>query len=391
MHKRLLFVDDEPVLRELYLTLGQALGHGHEVHTAASGPQALKLLSESRFDVVVSDLAMPEMDGIEFLNEVVQEFPESARIVVSGFADRLKIAECLTIGHRFFSKPLNFKVLSALLKRICKYSYLVSDERIRRMVCGNAALPTPPETYLRLSDILNSPYADMDEVGKVVQEDPGLSTKLLHIVNSAQFGISRQIVTPSEAVQILGIEVLKALMLGVKAFSFYDENPFVKTTFKDLWNHSLQVAVGARKLAVAEKLSPEACEECFLAGLLHDIGKLILAANAEGQYKLVLDLSTKAALPLHQAEIGIFTCTHAQIGAYLLALWGVPDSVIRAVELHHSLDRAKVTGFDALLAVHVSQNLLQPIRKKQLDMPILRKLGLEDRIPVWEEALRSES
>ncbi len=386
MHKRLLFVDDEPILREVYGTLGDALGHGHEVHTAGSGEEALKLLSENTFDVVVSDLAMPGMDGMQFLTEVVHDYPESARIVVSGFADRLKVAECLTIGHRFFSKPLNFKTLAGLLKRICKYSYLVANERVRRMVCGNAALPTPPETYLTLTETLNSPYADIQDVGKIVEQDPGLSTKLLHIVNSAQFGISRHIVTPTEAVQILGIEVLKALMLGVKAFAFYDDKPFVKSTFKDLWNHSLEVAVAARKLAVAEGLSTEACEECFLAGLLHDIGKLILAANAENQYHLVLDLSRKAALHLHQAEIGIFSCTHAHIGAYLLALWGVPDSVIRAVEMHHSLGQAKLTGFDPLLAIHLAQNL-RPDRRKQLDMAVLRQLGLADRIPHWDEVL----
>src|SRR5688572_4240548 len=131
MHKRLLFVDDEPILREVYFSLGEALGNGHEVCTAASGPEALKLLTEKSFDVIISDLAMPQMDGMEFLNEVVRDYPESARIVVSGFADRLKVAECLTIGHRFFNKPLNFKALSALLKRICKYSYLVRDPRIR--------------------------------------------------------------------------------------------------------------------------------------------------------------------------------------------------------------------------------------------------------------------
>ena len=390
MHKRLLFVDDEPILRDVYTSLGETLGHGHEVCTAGSGAEALKLLNEKQFDIIISDLAMPQMDGMEFLNEVVRDYPESARIVVSGFADRLKVAECLTIGHRFFNKPLNFKTLAGLLKRICKYSYLVRDPRIRRIVCGNAALPTPPETYLRVTDTLSSPYANLEEIGKIVEQDAGLSTKLLHIVNSAQFGICRQVVTPTEAVQILGLEVLKALMLGVKAFSYYDENPFIKATFKDLWAHSLQVAVDSRKLASYQGLSNEACEECFLAGLLHDIGKLILAANAEGQYHLVLDLSRKANLHLHQAEVGIFACNHAQIGAYLLALWGVPDSVIRAVEHHHSLDRANLKEFDPLLAVHLAQNL-EPARKKQLDMSILERLGLADRIPDWQEAIRVET
>lgn len=390
MHKRLLFVDDEPIIRELYGTLESVLGHGHEIHTASSGEEALKLLDEKQFDVVVSDLAMPQMDGMEFLNEVVRGYPESARIVISGFADRLKVAECLTVGHRFFNKPFNFKTLAALLKRICQYSYLVSGDRIRRMVCGNGALPTPPETYVRLTETLNSPYADIEDIGRIVEQDAGLSTKLLHIVNSAQFGTSRQIVTPSEAVQIVGIEVLKALMLGVQAFSFYDDKSFAKQTFKELWTHSLQTAVRARKIAAAEGMKTDACEECFLAGLLHDIGKLVLAANAETEYRLVLDLSQKAVLQLHQAEMGIFSSTHAQIGAYLLALWGVPDTVIRAVEMHHSLDSANLQRFEPALAVHLAQNL-EPARKKQLNMALIEQLGLLDRIPVWEQALQSET
>ncbi|HTG44353.1 MAG TPA: HDOD domain-containing protein, partial [Verrucomicrobiae bacterium] len=196
------------------------------------------------------------------------------------------------------------------------------------------------------------------------------------------------IVTPAEAVQIVGLEVLRALMLGVQAFNFYDDNAFAKATFKDLWGHSLKTAVGARKLAASEQLPAEASEECFLAGLLHDIGKLVLAANAESEYRLVLDLAHKARLPLEQAEMGIFASTHAQIGAYLLALWGVPDSVIRAVEMHHALNAASIESFGPVLAVHVAQNL-EPGAKREslLNVALLEKLNLLERLPAWREVL----
>jgi putative nucleotidyltransferase with HDIG domain len=386
--KRLLFVDDEPLIRELYGTLGATLGKGHEVHTAANAVEALDLLDEKNFDVVVSDLAMPEMDGIEFLNEVVRAYPQSARIVISGFADRLKVAECLTVGHRFFSKPFNLNGLSVLLRRICHYSYLISNDRIRKMVCGTGALPTPPETYVRLRELLASPYAHVDDISTIVEEDPGLSTKLLHIVNSAQFGTARRIVAPSEAVQVAGVEIIKALMLGAQAFTFYDRHSYTRTAFKDLWVHSINTAIAARKLALVEGMPSEAAEECFFAGLLHDIGKLILAANSEREYGVAMELSTKAGLPLEQAEMGIFATTHAHVGAYLLALWGVPDSVISAVELHHTLDPTRITEFDTALAVHVAQNL-EPggARKKLLNTALLEKLGLMERLPVWEEAV----
>ncbi len=392
MPKRLLFVDDEEILRELYASLDTVLGSGHEVCTAAGGEEALRLMEEKPFDVIVSDLAMPQMDGMEFMTEVVRTHPESARIVISGFADRLKVAECLTVGHRFFTKPLNFKVLSALLKRICQYSYLISTDRIRKIVCGNKALPTPPDTYLRLSEMLSSEYTEIDDIARVVEQDAGLSTKLLHIVNSAQFGSARQIASPAEAVQLLGIEVLRALMLGTQVFNFYEESPFIRATFHDLWGHSLRTAVSARKLAVIERLPTPVCEECFLTGLLHDVGKLILAANAEAEYKLVIDLANQRALPLAQAELGIFESTHAQVGAYLLALWGVSDTVVRAIEMHHSLDRAQPCEFGPLLAVHVAQHLdPSSAREAQLDLATLERLGLLDRVPVWKEVLGADN
>src|SRR5262249_9142425 len=158
-------------------------------------------------------------------------------------------------------------------------------------------------------------------------KDPGLTTKLLHMVNSAQFGTARRIVSAAEAVQILGVEVLRALTLGIQTFDFFTKSPFARKTFHDLWNHSLRTAMNARKIARLENASSEMSQECFLAGLLHDIGKLILAANAETEYRMVVDLVQRTKLPADQAEMGIFGSTHAQIGAYMLVLWGLPESV----------------------------------------------------------------
>src|SRR5688572_13796020 len=97
---RVLFVDDDPVLRELYSTMGSDLRNHYEVFTASNGKEGVEVLQKKAFDVVVSDLTMPGMDGVQFLGHVVRTQPDSARIVISGYLDRLKIAQCLFVGHR---------------------------------------------------------------------------------------------------------------------------------------------------------------------------------------------------------------------------------------------------------------------------------------------------
>jgi putative nucleotidyltransferase with HDIG domain len=241
---------------------------------------------------------------------------------------------------------------------------------------------------LRLSEILASEFSNLDDIIELVEQDAGLSTKLLHVANSATFAPAQPICTPAEAVQSTGVDIIKALMLVHQVFTFYENNAFATATFKSLWSHSLATANGARKLAAVEGLPALEMEECFLAGLLHDIGKLILAANAEREYRVAVELSAKASLPLDQAEMGVFAATHAHVGAYLLALWGVSDNVISAVELHQSLDPERVKSFDAALAIHLAQNL-EPggARKKLLNTALLDQLGLSTRLPAWEAAI----
>ncbi|MDB6037222.1 MAG: hypothetical protein JWM99_1063 [Verrucomicrobiales bacterium] len=387
---RILFVDDDPQMQELYQMLGAYLGEDYDAYVAPGGAHALKLLEEMPMDIIVSDLAMPEMSGREFLTRVVAKFPESIRIVISGHADQLTVAQCLMFGHRYFQKPFLLENFTATLKRICRLKYLVGSDKIKRVVCGLGALPTPPDTYLRLSETLNSPDSSIDDITRIVLEDPGLTVKVLQIVNSAEFGIARRINTPSEAVQIIGYEILRALMLSVQAFKFYDNKPPKSLSVTQLWNHSLRTAVAAKRLARFEKLSPDDSEAAFVSGLLHDIGKLVLAVNADSEYEILIKRSHTESLPIEVLEQMVFGASHAHIGAYLLGLWGLPDLVVDTVEAHHSLGMQKSKGFSVATAVHLAQ-CLEPAGKRitNVDHQYLEQIGVPENIGVWQQVLDS--
>ena len=379
-------------MREFYGMVGSVLGADYEVFTAASGKEGLAFLGRTPVDIVVSDLVMPEMNGQEFLTAVSRDHPESMRIIISAHEDQLTVAQCLMFGHRYFSKPFDVRNLAAVLRRICHLKHQVGSDKLKRVVSGLGALPTPPKIYLRLSEAVNSPYSSLDEIGAIVQEDPGLTLKLLQISNSAYFAVSRKIITPVDAVQIVGLEILKALVLCIHAFKFYQEKQIKSVSVSALWEHSLRTATAARKLARYEHLSEAACEEAFVSGLLHDIGKLVLAANADDDYQAVMNRSRSEGTPVDQVEWEVFGATHAQIGAYLLGLWGLPEPVVSNVELHHSLDFSANTGFTPAAALHIAQFLERsPDRISQLDTRFLKQIGVDNRVSEWERVLESDS
>jgi putative nucleotidyltransferase with HDIG domain len=379
MQNRVLFVDDDPVLRELYGSIAPDLKEQYEVFTASNGKEGVQMLQKGAFDVVVSDLTMPGMDGVQFLGHVVRTQPDSARIIISGYLDRLKIAQCLFVGHRYFNKPCDTKGLTALLMKLASFRGIVSNQKVRRVIGGLGSLPGPPDTYIKLEEVLNSAYSSLNDVAAVVEQDMGVTAKLLQIVNSAQFGVARQIVSPTEAVQLVGVEVVRGLVLGLQAFSVYKSNPAKKAPPAEFWDHSLRVALTARRLAQAHGLSHECCEKAFLAGLLHDIGKIVIVANAQDEHNEMMAFARNYRIPMHEAETRRFGATHAQIGAYLLALWGIQDDVVKLVEHHHSLETFPETeDCGPLVMLHAAHAVEStPDKPYPLNLPFLSRKGFD--------------
>jgi putative nucleotidyltransferase with HDIG domain len=375
-------------MREYYAMLGAVLDNEYEIFTAASGKEGLEFLAQTPVDIVVSDLVMPQMSGHEFMGRVANEHPESMRIVISAHDDQLTVAQCLMFGHRYFNKSIDLPNLASILKRIARLKHQVGSAKLKKVISGLGALPTLPRLYFQLNQAVSSPYSSLSEIADIIQQDAGLTVKLLQVANSAYFGMSRRVLTPLEAVQVIGIEVLRGIVLCVHAFKFYQERQIKSFSATELWSHSLRTAHAARRLAEYENLSRAECDEAFVCGLLHDIGKLIMAANADSDYAEVVQRSRREALPMDQVEQEVFGATHAQVGAYLLGLWGLPESVIDAIELHHSLDEVKAPGFSSLTAVHVAQ-ALEPSapRVQNLNVEYLKRIGLDDRVEQWQRVL----
>jgi len=251
-----------------------------------------------------------------------------------------------------------------------------------------------PALYTEMVEELRSPDSSLDSVASVVEKDPGLTAKLLQLVNSAFFGLSRPITSPIEAVTYLGMETIKALVLSLSAFSQYETMAPAGVSLTELWEHSLRTAELARRIVQSQDLPALVADGAFVGGLLHDVGRLVLASNCSAEYAEARRLALLRGTTLDAAEQEVFDCTHADVGGYLLGLWGLPPSVVDAIACHHHPATASDDAFTPLTAVHVANALdwegprsHGAVRPPGMDRGYLAALGLERWLPTWRALL----
>lgn len=385
--KRVLFVDDDQnVLDGLKRTL-------HDMRTewqmafSTSGPDALRKLDESSFDVIVTDMRMPGMSGSELLAQVVERHPGVVRIVLSGTVEHDLVLRSATTAHQYLVKPCDAATLRSTLNAALRIRAMLESPKLRTIVSRMTSLPSLPSMYSKLVESLNNSEISSRELGEIIAQDVGMTAKILQLANSAFFGLYRYIANPSEAAVYLGVDTIRALTLSTSVFSAFQHTGVTELFIAQLQRHSMSTGTGAAAIAKAENLPKKASDSVLIGGFLHDVGKLILAANCPKEYEEVLTTGQKENLSYSELELHTFGATHADIGAYLLWLWGLPDSVCNAVAFHHKPAECSATALTAAAVIHVADALEHELsasaRQADMDMNYLIALGLKERLPEW--------
>lgn len=319
-----------------------------------SGAAGLEELGRTTYDVVVTDMRMPGMNGAEFLNRVMELYPGTIRLVLSGHADADLILQVEGAAHQFLSKPCDPEILRTVIRSAGEIGGRQRSEEIRRVLGGIAHLPVVPATYQEIMALLAVDSTTVEDLGRVVQRDPGLSGNILKLVNSAYFGLRQRISEPTAAIAFLGVETLKSLALVDGIFQQVRGFPPGFNT-AHLWQHSLELSVASREIARVERLGAETESDCFTGGLLHDIGLLLLASGFPGEYREISDRLAEGSLEILEAELQVLGVHHGEVGAHLLGLWGLPAGVLDAVARHHNPRRSLEIAPD--LVVHAAETL----------------------------------
>jgi len=396
--KTLLFIDDEPkVLQGLQRQL-RLMRHEWDMHFIGSGREALEFMAARPTDIVVSDMMMPGMDGSQLLNEVVKRHPQTVRIILSGHAEREALLRLVGPAHQYLSKPCDAEELRKAIARAFTLRDLLGNERLKQLTTRIKNLPTLPALQNQLTDELRKDSPSMERIGEIISRDIGMTAKILQLVNSAFFGLGQPINSAVEAVIYLGLNTIRSLVMSVEIFSQYDQKTCKSFSLDVLASHSWKTGVMSRCVAQQERQDLKFLDQCFLAGLLHDIGQLVLAFGLQEEYSAVIAQAMTENLPIWQVEQEVFGASHADVGAYLLALWGLPNPIIEAVALHHQPARCATPEFSPAIAVHAGDvfahefsQVNTEVPKPQLDLAYLTRLGFDTRIEAWQAGCKEET
>ena len=391
MSKRVLFVDDEPmVLSGLQRSL-RPMRDEWEMAFVNSGREALQLMEQQPFDIVVTDMRMPVMTGAQLLEEVKRRFPQCFRIILSGQADQDSIVRAVDPTHQYLAKPCDTADLKKRLERAFAVRGLLKNEELQALVSRLQALPSQPSLYLEVTGELEKNEPSVDRVGRLVSEDMAMTAKILQLVNSAFFGLRCRISSPVQALQMLGLDTLRALVLNTHVFDKFRSDLVGEDVLSYLWKHSLSVANFAKRIALLEKADRQTVDDCFTAGLLHDCGKLILSSVLSARYREVLVMARQSDTSLIAAEVKVLGCSHTEIAAYLLGLWGLPEPVIEGVAWHHDPAGSSQSSFSTVAATHVGSiyhEQQEPFwiqDRTVLATEYLEKIGCACREPAWRQ------
>jgi len=394
MKKSILFVDDEPNILAGLKRMLRFLRHEMDMHFVESGEEALAFIATEHVDMIVSDMRMPGMDGATLLAIVQDRYPHIVRFMLSGQSNKESILRTVGVVHQFLAKPISSEVLKEALARACALQDLMRNTHVKSLISRVGNLPSLPSVYSELQRRLQDPECPLSDIADVISQDLAMSAKVLQLVNSSFFGFYKKIDSPVRAVNLLGIDIVKSLVLVVGIFN--EVKPVAETSFsmQNLLEHSLGVAELSRKIVQAETDAKEEADNAFLAGLVHDIGKLLLFSSVEREYAEVLRLAKEQEVEFFQAEQQVLNADHAAAGGYLMGIWGLPGPVVEAVAFHHRLDHYPEPSFCLAVAVHAADFFYHRLKPHApglppaLNGPYLERARLGNRLDHWHACCR---
>ena len=383
---KILFVDDEPNVLTSLRRMLRSKADTWDMHFVESGQAALDLLGTKEMDVIVSDVRMPGMGGSELFNRVKKLYPETIRLALSGQVDLTDVISSAQAVHQYISKPCSAEMLVRKIENALYSQSFLTDPKLVKLISEVESLPVVPKVLQDIQAELAKKEPSIQTVAEAISHDVGMAAKILNLINSPYFGLPAKVDTLTKAITLLGLDTIRTLVLFSHLFEIYDTKKVPGFSLNLLWDHCFRVSNIARLIAECEKMSSQVVSDCRMAGLLHDVGKLILATYFPKKYSEIIAAVKEQGGTINQIEERVLGASHAKIGAYLMGLWGVKDEIIHGIGFHHEHDELDMSVTMFLSVANVIDHNLVVIhadyakaRMSQSLAPLLGKAGLGEK------------
>ncbi|MGO8698755.1 MAG: HDOD domain-containing protein [Limisphaerales bacterium] len=387
------FVESELAMLQPSLA---ALGAAWDCVVTPDASATMEALALAPFDAVVANLGPGGINDAELLRQAAIHYPRTARFALGDVADREMVVHCIGAVHQFISRPWKPSELVSIVERSLALDAWLATDQLHSFVPRLGKLPGLPSSYFEVIKRAESPNSTIESIAEVIARDPALTARLLQMVNSPACGLSQIVTSPAEAVSILGLETVKSLVLCLQLYGETSQVQGASFSLDELWDHSFRVAKLSARIVLRCINSERMASEAYTAGLLHNIGQIVLATNLAGEYAAVVETSRQRKRPLQEVEMEQMGVTSSQVGAYLLGLWGMPLPLVEAVALHLAPASVTMADFSLLTVVHVANVLAHEsggrsdgIPLPRLDASYLATLELPKKTDAWRKLLDS--
>lgn len=374
--KKILFVDDEvQILKSLNRLF---MDTDYEIFTAGSGEEALEILTDEKIDLVITDMKMPVMDGYQLLEKIKELHPNVLRIILSGYSEKNTILNALqkNIAKLYILKPWDNNKLILLVDQIFETESILRDSHLLGLINNTEELPTLKNSYRKVMELIDGD-ADLSEITSAIEKDHSITTKILHIINSAFYGVKTGSV--KHAIAYLGLSNVRNVLLATAIVDSVNMSAIYGTRLEALWNHSF-LCSKIVNIIYQKLLHTKLSETESSAGLLHNIGIVLLLNIFPEKYIEIFCTAEKEKSNLLQREQADLNVTHPQAGGYLLKWWELPYPIVEAALYHHTPFAKGIINQKLIYAVNIAQHYASIILENQLtdefDPEVFSALGI---------------
>ncbi|HWD20878.1 MAG TPA: HDOD domain-containing protein [Verrucomicrobiae bacterium] len=390
MKRTLYVVDDQTPVLETAVLILKMIDREWDVTGFNDPLLALEAVKAKAPDLVLSDQLMPGMQGSQLLEKVRGLAPAAVRIIMSGYVALNKLT-LITSAHQYIAKPFDASKLRDIVKRSFAAQERIVNPGLQAVVTSLSSIPSLSQVHQSLLHELEDTRTGTTAIARMVADDPGLSLKALQLANSPLFGKGYLITSPVDAVMCLGTDMIAAIVLSQSLFRHYESLKRPDMDLQRVWAHSWETACLAQHICRDKRLAAKIGEEAFLAGLMHEIGRFILVDNFPDQFKAACDGARNTKSPLSPRLRETFQTTPAQVGAYVLELWGLPTAVVSAVGGADDPQEDQGNGFTMTSALYIADRIAssrfpadgQPLEPWRADY--LQFIGCAQDVPNWEK------